>query len=187
MKRITILALAILGAVTAAQAGELAGVKVPDTVTLGGQELVLNGMGLREKMWVDVYVGALYLQEKTSSADQVIGAAGPSRMEMHFVHDAPAEKIIAAWNEGFEDNNSAEEYKAVKERITAFNEFFGADVKEGDVMVFDMVPGEGTTVSINGEVKGVIEGDDFAKALRAIWVGRNPPTKNLKKGLLGGD
>lgn len=186
MKRTVILALAAMAA-TAVPAGELAGVKVPDTVMLGGQELVLNGMGLREKLWVDVYVGALYLPSKTDKAGEAINTQGPSRMEMHFVHDAPAEKIIDAWNDGFKGNNSAAEVDAIKDRIAKFNDFFRADVKEGDVMVFDMVPGEGTTVTINGEVKGMIEGDDFAKALRAIWVGRNPPTDDLKDGLLGRD
>jgi hypothetical protein len=35
-------------------AGELAGVTLDDTVTLNDADLVLNGMGLRKKLWVEV-------------------------------------------------------------------------------------------------------------------------------------
>ncbi len=35
-------------------------------------------------------------------------------------------------------------------------------------------------------VKGTIEGDDFAKALLAIWLGGDPPNPEIKAGMLGG-
>ncbi|HEX6929025.1 MAG TPA: chalcone isomerase family protein, partial [Gammaproteobacteria bacterium] len=55
----TLLAAAFVAFAGGVSAAELAGVTLPDTASVGGQELVLNGMGLREKFWVDVYVGAL--------------------------------------------------------------------------------------------------------------------------------
>ncbi len=43
-------------------AADLSGVFVDEQINAGnGETLVLNGMGLREKFWVDVYVGSLYL------------------------------------------------------------------------------------------------------------------------------
>ncbi|PWG74957.1 hypothetical protein DF186_15205, partial [Enterococcus hirae] len=59
--------------------------------------------------------------------------------------------------------------------------------KDGESKVFDMVPGKGTTVTIAGAEKGMIEGDDFAQALRRIWFGPEPPDSNLKEGMLGLD
>jgi len=47
-------------------------------------------------------------------------------------------------------------------------------------------PGVGIEVDVNGTVKGMVEGDDFAKAFLAIWLGAKPPNPNLKAGLLGG-
>jgi hypothetical protein len=41
-------------------------------------------------------------------------------------------------------------------------------------------------VCVNGAVKGTIAGDDFARALFAIWLGARPPNAELKTGLLGG-
>jgi len=40
---------------------EVAGVKMPDTVTVEGKTLKLNGMGLRKKVMFKVYVAGLYL------------------------------------------------------------------------------------------------------------------------------
>jgi Chalcone isomerase-like len=40
-------------------------------------------------------------------------------------------------------------------------------------------------VDVNGAVKGIIKGDDFAKAFFSIWLGE-PPNPEVKSGLLGG-
>ena len=41
-------------------AAELSGVFVDDQIdTADGKTLVLNGVGLREKLWIDVYVGSI--------------------------------------------------------------------------------------------------------------------------------
>uniref|UniRef100_UPI0040478D78 chalcone isomerase family protein n=3 Tax=Flavobacterium TaxID=237 RepID=UPI0040478D78 len=37
----------------------VSGVKVDAKLALDGQNLVLNGAGTREKMWIDLYVGSL--------------------------------------------------------------------------------------------------------------------------------
>lgn len=166
-------------------AAELAGVSLPDTAEVGGQELVLNGMGLREKFWVDVYVGALYLPQVAEQAEAAINMEGPSRMVMHFVHDAPADKVVEGWIEGFNNNNEKAVTDALAERLETFNGFFSKDIKEGEAVVLDYVPGEGTHVSLNGESKGTIEGEDFARALRAVWLGPKPPSKDFRDGLLG--
>ncbi|MCK5377655.1 MAG: chalcone isomerase family protein [Acidobacteria bacterium] len=38
---------------------------------------------------------------------------------------------------------------------------------------------------LNGELKGTIEGDDFAAALLRVWLGAKPPTEDFKEGMLG--
>jgi hypothetical protein len=40
-------------------------------------------------------------------------------------------------------------------------------------------------VTLNSENKGIIEGDDFGAALLRVWLGPEPPTEELKNGLLG--
>ena len=58
-----------------AQTTELEGKNFPNTVTIGSAETTLNGGGMRVKYWVlDLYVGALYLENKTSDANQIVMA-----------------------------------------------------------------------------------------------------------------
>jgi len=59
MNRLIIVGLILLCALPV-RAAELAGVIVKDQVTAeNGETLLLNGTGLREKFWIDVYVGSL--------------------------------------------------------------------------------------------------------------------------------
>lgn len=184
MRKIMLAATCAAFAVTA-HGAELAGVTMADTAEVGGQELVLNGLGLREKAWIDVYVGALYLTEATDQAEAAINAAGPSRMVMHFVRDVPADKIVDGWKEGFANNNEKAVVDALAGRLETFYGFFSNEIREGEAVVLDYVPGEGTHVSIAGEPKGTIEGEDFARALRAVWLGPKPPSRDFREGLLG--
>ena len=39
-------------------------VTLPATMDAAGTSLMLNGGGLREKLWFDLYVGGLYLEAK---------------------------------------------------------------------------------------------------------------------------
>jgi hypothetical protein len=164
-------------------AGELAGVTLDDTVTLNDADLVLNGMGLRKKLWVEVYVAGLYLPSKTSDPGTVVSSAGAKKMVMHFLTDkAKKKKMASAWREGFEGN--ARDYAAIEARVDTFIGYFG-DMKDGDVVEMDLVPGQGTTVYLNGTKKGTIEGDDFAAELLRVWVGEVPPSDDFKAGVLG--
>ena len=50
----------------------VSGVKVDAKLNLEGQSLVLNGAGTRVKMFMDMYVGALYLEKKSANANEIM-------------------------------------------------------------------------------------------------------------------
>lgn len=165
-----------------AEAGEYAGVKVPDTVTVGGQSLVLNGMGLREKYYFDIYVGSLYLPKKSADAKAIIAADEPKRIQMSFVYSAVTKaQLMEAYHEGLAYQSGA---AAVKDRYATLESYL-SDVVAGDTIVFDYVPGTGTTVTVKGEKKGTIPGKDFMESLWTVYLGTHPPTTKLKSGMLG--
>jgi len=60
-------------------------------------------------------------------------------------------------------------------------------VHAGDIVLLDYVPGKGTAVKINGVEKGIVEGEDFNKALLDIWLGEEPADDGLKDAMLGGE
>jgi hypothetical protein len=171
----------------AVTAMEVAGVTVPETTSIGenGTQLVLNGAGIRKKLFIKVYVGALYLQSKQNTVAAILEAEGAKRITMHFLYnEVSAEKLVNGWNEGFSGNNSAAEIKSLQDRINQFNKFFHT-VKKGDVIRLDYVPAGGTQVWINDSLKGSVPGNDFNRALLKIWLGPKPADKNLKKAWLG--
>ncbi len=183
MRRWIVIAL-VLAVAAPVWAGELAGVVMPDQVQVGGKTLVLNGMGIRKKLWIKVYVGGLYLERPTHDAAEAIAAPGYKRVVMHFLtNKATKKRMDRAWWEGFE-KNSPEMVDALRGRIEQLVGFFG-DMKVGDEIVFTFDPEGKVTAELNGQVKGEIQGKDFAQALLKVWLGPHPPTEDLKAGLLG--
>jgi len=166
-----------------AHAGSLAGVTLPDSAELGGKTVQLNGMGLREKFYIDVYVGGLYLEHKTHDGSAAIAADEPKRIVMSFIYkEVTREQILETFNEGF----GAVATGPLKADVEKMEGWVPAAVKSGETMGFDYVPGTGTTFLVNGKAKGTIAGADFMKAVWGIYLGPKPPTANLKSGLLGG-
>ena len=179
--------LMLLSSVAAAR--EVAGVTVPDTVSLAGDQpmLVLNGAGVRSKFFVKVYVGALYLPARATDAASIVRHTGPLAVHMHFLHsEVSKEKLVDAWNDGFSANLSEAERARLKERIDRFNALFRT-VRRGDVIGLEYQPGSGTVVVINNDRQGTIEGEDFMQAWLRIWLGEKPADGNLKRAMLGGD
>lgn len=185
--RTTLILLCLLVFGSPVMALELAGVNLSETLEGDdGVQLALNGAGVRSKFIFDVYVAALYLQKPAKKVSAVLGEDMQKQMVMHFVYDeVEKEKLVDAWNEGFEGNLGTKQQKELADTITTFNDMFDTVVK-GDTIVLAYAPGQGTRVTIAGKEKGVIEGKPFNDALLSIWLGQKPVTKDLKQELLGG-
>ncbi|HEY3203590.1 MAG TPA: chalcone isomerase family protein [Thermoanaerobaculia bacterium] len=183
MKRLTVAAL-VLGLAAPASAGELSGVKMPDTETIEGKTLKLNGMGLRKKMIFKVYVAGLYLENPSKDAAAVLSATEIKSMRLHILRGLRGSKVSEAISEGFERNSNAQ-IGALKARLERFSAMI-PDVAEGDEILLTWVPEKGTKVTVRGTDRGVIEGRDFSGALFAVWLGPHPVQEDLKKALLGG-
>jgi len=170
-------------------AREIAGVTLEESVAVGPQntKLILNGAGVRSKFFFKIYVGALYLPTKSGNVDTILSSSGPNRVVMHFLYDEVSKKkLVDGWNEGFENNSTKEEMATLRKRLETFNSMFRT-VKENDVIQFDFIPGSGTSVLINKDKMGAVEGADFNKALLKVWLGDEPADDNLKEGMLGQD
>ncbi len=181
--RTLLVSVLVLTLAAPAFAAELAGVTMPDSVQVGGEELKLNGLGLREKFFIDVYVAGLYLPSKETSGEAILSSDTPRRTVMHFVYDVSADQVCDAWLESLEANVPDASADLEKDFQTLCD--WMADLVDGETMTYTYVPGEGTEVLVKGEAKGTLEGKDFADALWASWIGEHPATGKLKKGLLG--
>lgn len=168
-----------------AAARELAGVTLPDSATAGDHAVVLNGMGLRKKLFIKVYVGGLYLTEKSSSASEVLASDGARIMSFAFLYSVSQKQLCDSWDEGLEANtpNASAEVESGFEELCSMME----PIDKGHAMKLTYLPGTGTKVEVNGKDKGTIEGKAFADAVLGTWIGPEPgPGEGFKKAILGG-
>lgn len=165
---------------------EISGVHIPGQLNEGQQDmLVLNGAGIRKKLFFKIYVAALYLKSKSRDASQIINADEPSRITMDVTYsEITDEKMANAWLDGFKQNLSSGDYESVRNSLEKFIAMFGG-LKEGDHVELDYFPEKGTKVSINQDVRGTIAGHEFNRGLLSVWLGEHPVTEDLKQALLG--
>jgi long-chain acyl-CoA synthetase len=169
-----------------AHALDVGGVKLADKENVGGQELVLNGAGIRTKAIFKVYVGSLYLPAK-ANAPAAVYAKSPRRVQLNMLRDVSSDQMTEALVDGVNEGNPPAEAAAVKAQVgelAAILKSIG-QLKEGNVLTFDYVDGA-TKVGLNGAAKGSIAGDAFNKALTNAWLGDKPVQSDLKKAMLGG-
>lgn len=168
-----------------ARAAECLGVTMPDEYKLGGDTLVLNGLGARfaTMLKVEVYVAGLYLKERSHDPAAIIATDQARYLELDFLRGVTRKQMTDAWTEGFK-KNAGSKVASLASSIDMLNAAM-ADLPKGSKLAFSYAPGAGTSVTIDGVSKTVIPGADFAAALISIWLG-DPPNKEVKTGLLGG-
>jgi hypothetical protein len=179
-----LLPLLLAAAAPSAQEATCREISFPRHLQVSGSDLTLNGLGVRKATFlkVNVYVAALYVTQPSRDAKAIIESDKPQQLTLQFVRNVGVDDLRKAFVEGFERDPSA----ALKERVARLNGWM-SDMKTGQRLSFVRLPHSGVQVAVNGVQKGLIEGDDFARALISIWMGATPPNPELKSGLLGGE
>lgn len=176
-----------LGLVMQAQATEVAGVKLEDSIQLANTELKLNGAGIRYKAIFKVYVAGLYLKEKKTTVPDVLAVPGPRRVTIVMLRDLSNEDFGRGFMQGIQQNTDKAEKAKLTSQFLRFGELFASvpELKKGDVMTNDWIPGVGTVLTLNGKKLGEPYPDlAFYNALLRIWLGDSPVDKGLKKAML---
>lgn len=174
-------------------AAEVEGVKLADKVRIGsandgGPELVLNGAGVRTRLVFKVYVGALYLPQKTTTASTILADAGAKRVALHLLRDVTADQLLTALNDGLRANHTPEQLAKLEAQAKQLEAIFRSvkAAKTGDTIAIDFLGEAGTRITVNNDVKGTIPGAEFGRALLRVWLGDQPAEAALKKAMLGG-
>jgi hypothetical protein len=187
LKLILIIATVMLSLPASAQTTEIGGVKLQNSLERAGSSLVLNGGGIREKLWFDLYVGGLYLPSKSSDAAELIKADQATMMQLTIISKlVSSENMSEAIIEGFEKSTGGNT-APLQDKIDQFISFFNQEpIVKGNVFELIYAPGSGLKVLKDGKKIGNIAGLDFKQALWGIWLGEEPADNGLKAGMLGG-
>lgn len=191
-RRTTLALLALAGSLGArpahAQSADLAGVRYPASIPLGGSTLQLNGAGIRYRFVVKVYTAGLYLQNKATTPEQALAATGPRRIHVHMLRDIDANELGRLLTRGMQDNAPRGEFSKFIPGMLKLAELFAARkrLRTGEHFSIDFIPGRGTQVLVNGKPESeLITEPEFFNALLRIWIGDKPADDGLKDALLG--
>ena len=148
-------------------------------------ELKLNGGGIREMLWIDLYSGGLYLPKPMKDPRKILDLDETMAIRLDIVSKfVTQEKMIKAVRDGFQKATFGNT-KALDERITKFIKFFSEPIVKKDVFELIYLQGKGVKAIKNGKELGLIEGRDFKYALFKIWLGDEPASEAVKLGMLG--
>lgn len=165
---------------------QISGNVMPNVMKVGSQYLKMNGGGIREKMFIDLYVGVLYLQEKTTDGASILESDAPMAVKIKIISGmVDNENFEEAIREGFAKStkNNIAPFKERLEKMIAIG--FKDDIKTNDVYDLVYYPGTGCQLIKNNSILVTVEGLDFKKALFGIWLGEDPADAGLKKKMLG--
>lgn len=162
---------------------EVDGVRFDTAVDAMDQRLHLHGAGLLKYMvFIKAFAGALYLPESVPS-DHVLKPVA-KQLVLEYFHPIKGVDFAKATQKKIADNVTADQVNDLQSRIDNLAALY-RDVNPGDRYALTYVPGEGTMLSLNGETLGTIPGEDFSRAVFAIWLGDNPIDHSFKTQLLG--
>lgn len=182
---------ALLGLPAAGQAAPLDvhGVQVADSASVAGTSLPRQGVGTRYKVIFKVYVAALYSGQKADGLQALVQQPGPKRLAVSMLRDVDAGELGKLLTRGIEDNVPSAKIPRLVPALARMGQLFAEQkqLKSGDTFLIDWVPGQGTLISVRGQVQGEpFKEPEFFAALMAIWLGEHPADAGLKAALLGG-
>ena len=189
VRRVGLAVLLSLGGVGAAHTATLEGQQFDDTVVLGQQKLLLNGLGLRGVAWVKAFVAGLYVTAPSREASSLLADTGPRRLRLKILLQAPSSELTKSLLRRVRRYETPEVQAHLAERLTQFAEQLDGlgELMPGDVVDMDYIPGKGVSLSRNGKATGQpLAGDDLYRAVLQIFVGEHAIDPRMKQGLLGG-
>lgn len=172
----------------ASAATEVGGVKYDDTAKVANQELKLNGAGIRYKAIFKVYAVGLYLSDKKATVADVLAATGARRTQIVMLRDVTNEEFGAGFMGGVQKNTDRVEKAKLINQLLKLGELFSTvpELKKGDTLTTDWVPGVGTVFQLNGKkIAEPMPDIAFYNAILRIWLGEKPIDAKLKHALLG--
>ncbi|MCY1074146.1 chalcone isomerase family protein [Archangium lansingense] len=155
-----------------AQAKVMAGVRLPDAISLQGKELLLEHIDLKKKLFFELYVWGLYLEQKPASTQQAIAFQGPKQLQLHFRRSIKREQLAEAFRT-FLSNSRVLRSPAMKLQSEQLIQSLKS-VRKGDSLLITYLPDKGLLISGEGSRGAMIPGKAFADALFDAWLSENP-------------
>jgi Chalcone isomerase-like len=146
--------------------------------------LVLTGAALRQKVFINVYAVASYVQEGVAvrTAERLAEVDCVKRLHLVMERDVDGKDMAAAFQTAIRANNPAPAFGAEVEQLTQMMQ--GNAAKKGDHIFLTHLPGAGLHVSMPGKADFTIRNPAFSRAVWDIYLGKNNLGEGIKRGLV---
>ncbi len=183
-----LIAAAVLLALFAAsaQAREIGGVDIPETIVVDRETLHLNGGGLRQVpiLGIELYIAVLYVPAISHDAEAILDNPGHKAVVLHFLHGASKEQVEEDFRKGERvncgdgrcDARAAPDFEKLVQATPA--------LERGDTAMYIYDPAR-LRVYSNGRLIGDYPNGALSRQLLLGFLGDHPPTERLKRQMLG--
>lgn len=147
---------------------------------------LLNGLAAHKELGKEMFIGALYTDQLSKSAGELLQDNGDKRLELRITAKRlSSRRLNSLWIEGMAINIPGSQLANEAENMVGFtNMLRGKRLKQGDIISISSATGEGTLVELNGVRVGQLETDSFANLLLSTWIGSVPLSSEFRAGLL---
>jgi hypothetical protein len=186
-------AAAVLAWAAAVPAAELVGVRGSNTQftttmdwAVGDKpvKLVLTGVGLRQKVFINVYALAGYVQEGAGvkTAEELAAVDCPKQLHLVLERGVDGKDLGEAFRVAIRANYPepafADEVNALVEKLQ------GETLQKGDHIYLTHLPGVGLEIKVAGRAEFTIRTPAFSRAVWDIYLGQNNVGEGIKRGLV---
>jgi hypothetical protein len=151
------------------------GYHFPDTVTVSGQNLLLNGAGVSTIFSFKATAVGFYLPKKETTEEGACGVKGAKRIQLYMLRDVSARDLSNVLLDRIRQNVSTDEFAANIVQTAQLGAVFGSRQKvlKGDMLEIDYNPVAQTSeFSLNGQKVGdTIKGEAFFPMMMKVWIG----------------
>ena len=101
--------------------------------------------------------------------------------------EVTAPELISSMNNALAANLLPHELALLEKRLRDLNMVMSSvkTLGKGGVVHLDYIPGTGTRISVNGQERITIPGEDFFRGMLHIWIGATPVDGALRDAMLG--
>lgn len=164
------------------------GYAFPVTASVGGQNLVLNGVAASSILSTRSTVVGFYLPSKQKTIETATTVKGAKRIQFYMVRNVNSRDLSNALLDRIRQNVSTEEFRANIMSTAQLGAVFSTipRINKGDKVVIDFLPATASTeFTLNGQKIGeTIQGESFFPMMMKVWIG--PKVRDTTRdGLLG--
>ena len=166
----TFAALILLGLANATAAG----LSLPSSLQVGGQALQPVSCGVRDTLWVEHYVVALYLPHRTGVLDGLRNPATAKALYVRILDDDHLpDEIPREWRDPMARYLDAQSIRRVQ---SAYGE-----LRRGDTLTVTYEQGSGVRLIVNGREQAAASGHGMIEAVLRTWADGEPLREKLDR------